>query len=109
MEDIQKIYDISLNDNLEKEKDDGNIEYKRELINLDEDTINRRVTQMKYRIYEGLGEALYFIGVTDDGKLLGLNEYEYDQSVKNLELIASKIDCTVLKISECNKKNQFIG
>ena len=61
------IHDICLDDNLEKEKDDGNIEYKRELLNLDEETLNRRMTQMMYRIYEGLGEALYFIGVADDG------------------------------------------
>ena len=104
MEDIYNLYD-----KLDKEKDDGNIEYKRELLNLDENTINRRTTQMKYRIYEGFGEALYFIGVTDDGKLLGLNEDEYNQSVLNLELIANNIECTVLKISETNKKNQFIG
>ena len=103
------MYDISLNFNLDQEKDDGNIEYKRELLNLDEDTIHKRMTQMKYRIYEGLGEALYFIGVNDDGTLLGLNEDEYSQSVKNLELIAKKIDCTILKISESNNKNQFIG
>jgi GTPase len=106
---MEDIYDISLVDHLEKEKDDGNIEYKRELLNLDEDTINKRMTQMKYRIYEGLGEALYFIGVTDDGKMIGLNEEEYNQSVNNLELIASKIDCSILKISESNKKNQYVG
>ena len=106
---MEDIYDISLTDNLDKEKDDGNIEYKRELLNLDEDTFNKRMTQMKYRIYEGFGEALYFIGVTDDGKLIGLNEDEYKQSVNNLELIAKRIDCTVLKISESNKKNQFVG
>ena len=56
------------------------------------------MTQMKYRIYEGFGEALYFIGVNDDGTLLGLNEDEYILSVKNLELIAGKIDCTMLTI-----------
>jgi GTPase len=54
---MEDIYDISLNFNLDQEKDDGNIEYKRELLNLDEDTINKRMTQMKYRIYEGLGGA----------------------------------------------------
>lgn len=109
MDDLQNIYDITLNDNLDEEKDDGNIEYKRELLNLDEETINRRMTQMKYRIYEGLGEALYFIGVSDDGNLIGLNEEEYNKSVKNLELIATKIDCSVLKISESNKKNHYVG
>lgn len=48
---------FNFDDKLDKELDYGNIEYKRELINLDEETINRRTTQMKYRIYEGSGEA----------------------------------------------------
>lgn len=109
MEDVQNIYNISLINDLDEEKDDGNIEYKRELLNLDEDIINKRMTQMKYRIYEGFGEALYFIGVTDDGKLLRLNENEYIESITNLEIIANKIDCNILKISESNKKNQFVG
>lgn len=107
MDKIIKNFDI-LN-KLDCEKEYGNIEYKRELLNLDEDKINKRMTQMKYRIYEGLGEALYFIGVADDGTLLGLNNEEYTESVNNLILIASKIECNVIKISESNKKNFYIG
>ena len=102
-------FNFSINDKLEKEKDDGNIEYKRQLINLDNDKINKRMTQMKYRIDEGLGEALYFIGVEDDGTLLGLNENEYRESIYNLELIANKINCTIIKIYETIKNNNFIG
>ena len=101
--------DIHTNDKLDNEKEDGNIEYKRELLNLDEVTINRRMTQMKYRIYEGLGEALYFIGVSDDGTLLGLNYEEYVESVNNLTMIANKIDCNIINISESNKNNFYIG
>jgi GTPase len=107
MDEIIKNFDI-LN-KLDCEKEYGNIEYKRELLNLDQDKINKRMTQMKYRIYEGLGEALYFIGVADDGTLLGLNNEEYIESVNNLILIASNIDCNVIKISESNKKNFYIG
>jgi small GTP-binding protein len=100
---------FNINDKLDNEKDDGNIEYKRELINLDEETINRRMTQMKYRIYEGLGEALYFIGVGDDGTLIGLSESEYTESVENLKMIANKIDCNMIKISESSKNNYYVG
>ena len=109
MEDIRNIDKLENIDKLDKEDEYGNIEYKRELLNLDEDTINKRMTQMKYRIYEGYGEALYFIGVTDDGNLVGLNEDEYKQSIDNLELIATNIDCYIQKISESNKKNQYVG
>jgi elongation factor 1-alpha len=88
MNDLIDYCKLSFNDNLEPEKDDGNIEYKYALINLTENMINKKTIQMKYRIYEGFGEALYFIGVTDDGILLGLNKEEYLESVTNLELIA---------------------
>ena len=94
---------------MEPENDEGNIEYKLKLINIDDDIINRRSTQMKYRVYEGNGEALYFIGVTDKGKLLGLSEDEYIESVNNLKIIADKIDCSLIKISETNIKNFYIG
>lgn len=109
MDDSNILLDIHINDKLEQEKEDGNIEYKRELLNLNEDKINKRMTQMKYRIYEGSGEAFYFIGVTDNGTLLGLNETEYIESVRNLELIASRINCSIIKITESNKNKFFIG
>jgi len=102
-------FNICIDDKLEKEKDDGNIEYKRQLINLDNEKINKRMTQMKYRVYEGLGEALYFIGVEDNGSLLGLNEEEYKESILNLELIANKINCDVIKIYETIKNDNYIG
>ena len=68
--------------NLTPEKDDGNIEYKLSLCDIDDNIINKRITQMKYRLYEGNGEALYFIGVMDDGSLLGLSEEEYNAFLK---------------------------
>ena len=95
--------------NLEKEKDDGNIEYKRELLNLNDDKINKRMTQMKYRIIEGNGEAFYFIGIKDNGKIYGLNIEQYNESINNLKLIANKIDCTVIKITEKINNNLYIG
>jgi GTPase len=111
MNDCENInfFNICIDDKLEKEKDDGNIEYKRQLINLDNEKINKRMTQMKYRVYEGLGEALYFIGVEDDGTLLGLNNEEYKESILNLELIANKINCNVIKIYETIKNDNYIG
>jgi len=94
---------------LGKEKDDGNIEYKKLLINLDNDTLNRRITQMKYRLYEGMGEAFYFIGVGDDGCIIGITEEEYKESITNLNLIASKINSCVIIISENSKNNKWAG
>ena len=52
-------------DLFEPEKDDGNIEYKLKLINLSPERINTLITQMKYRLNEGSGEAIYEIGIKD--------------------------------------------
>jgi GTPase len=100
---------FNFDDKLDKELDYGNIEYKRELINLDEEKLNKRITQMKYRVYEGSGEAFYLIGVSDDGTVLGLNKDEYDESITNLEKISKNIDCYIIKISEYNKNNNYVG
>lgn len=103
----QNIYDFD--DKLDKENDEGNIEYKLELLNLDETKFNKRLTQMKYRIYEGSGEAFYLIGVQDNGTIVGLNKEEYEESVNNLKKIAIQIDCSIMKISEYNKNNNYVG
>ena len=100
---------FNFDDKLDRELDYGNIEYKRELINLDDETFNRRITQMKYRVYEGSGEAFYLIGVSDDGTILGLNKKEYDESLLNLEKISKSIDCYILKVSEYNKNDNYVG
>jgi elongation factor 1-alpha len=100
---------FNFDDKLDRENEYGNIEYKRELINLDEEKLNKRITQMKYRVYEGSGEAFYLIGVSDDGTILGLNETEYNESISNLEKISKRIDCYIIKISEYIKNNNFVG
>ena len=86
----------------EPEKDDGNIEYKWKLVNLSSERIERLITQMKYRIAEGSGEALYEIGIADDGFAKGVNLQEYEESLKNLENMATKCDavCSIITKKE---------
>jgi GTPase len=84
------------------EKDEGNIEYKLKLINLDTETLNKRSTQMLYRVNEGNGEAIYYIGVLDNGSVIGINNDEYNESIGNLKIIASNINCTISAIVENN-------
>ena len=59
----------------EKEDDEGNIEYKLKLVKPTDDRLDHLTTQMKFRIGEGGGEAYYRIGVEDDGKAIGLDQY----------------------------------
>lgn len=58
------------------EKDYGNMEYK---LKLDNPTLNRvdhLTTQMRFRLNEGYGRAIYRIGVEDNGEVQGIKEHE---------------------------------
>lgn len=110
MEAASSIYDIELEQSsMCPESDDGNIEYKYKLTDMTPDKINNRMTQMKYRLTEGSGEAFYHIGVMDNGTLMRLNIYEYTESVKNLHTIAVNINCSVTKLSESILNNAYSG
>lgn len=76
---------------MEPEKDDGNIEYKRQLLDITNDRIETLATQMKYRLTEGDGEAIYEIGVNDDGSYYGLDNNNLTESLSNVEKIANSI------------------
>ena len=45
---------------------------------------------MKWRLEEGLGEAIYEIGVEDNGLLVGLSNTDLMASVHTLERMAEK-------------------
>ena len=91
---------LSSHDMLEKEHDDGNIEYKWKLVGLSEDRFKHLVTQMKYRLSEGQGEAIYEIGINDDGYPLGLSEEEYRETLSNIEKMAAELQANVSIICE---------
>ena len=76
------IYDITKNgerDNIEF-KEHLNVDY-----HLKTDRKLHLASQMKYRMEMGEGEAIYFIGVHDEGHLIGLPESEYKESLFVLE------------------------
>lgn len=61
-------FDKMLDNHLPPEPQFGNIEYKLKLINPTKQRLDHLVTQLKWRLNEGNGEAIYEIGVTDSGK-----------------------------------------
>ena len=86
---------------LEKEKYYGNVEYK--LIiknNINKDRFNRLSTQLKFRLIEGKGKAMYLIGVTDSGILEGISNIEMKNSVSILEKMCIEINAKISKIIE---------
>lgn len=49
------------------------------------------VTQLKWRLQEGQGEAIYEIGVEDNGMLTGLSEDELQSSLNTLNIMAARL------------------
>eukprot|EP01117_Protostelium_nocturnum_P008569 TRINITY_DN3079_c0_g1_i1.p1 TRINITY_DN3079_c0_g1~~TRINITY_DN3079_c0_g1_i1.p1 ORF type:complete len:693 (+),score=294.36 TRINITY_DN3079_c0_g1_i1:297-2375(+) len=92
---------------LPQEIEEGNIEYKLKLVNPTQDRIEHLISQMKWRLTEGMGEAIYEIGVEDDGNPTGLSEVEMAASIKNLEMMAKQLsaDISVLRTRDapCGK------
>jgi GTPase len=76
----------------EPENDEGNVEYKQHLIEPTSERFEQLVSQMKYRIEEGGGEALYELGVSDKGEPYGLNDEELEKSMETLKKLAEAND-----------------
>ncbi|KAI7805413.1 GTP-binding protein 2 [Triplophysa rosa] len=87
---------------LPPEVEEGNIEYKLKLINPTEYRFEHLATQMKWRLQEGRGEAVYQIGVEDNGLLVGLSDQDMKASLRTLRRMAEKVgaDITVLRERE---------
>jgi elongation factor 1-alpha len=91
------IYDIT------KYGERKNIEFKENLnvdYHLKKDRKQHLASQMKYRMEKGDGEAIYFIGVHDEGHLIGLPDSEYDESIFVLRSIAQEINAEILEIEK---------
>ncbi|KAI8348383.1 hypothetical protein B0O80DRAFT_490073 [Mortierella sp. GBAus27b] len=78
---------------------EGNIEYKLKLVATAPDRFEHLVTQLKWRLSEGNGSAIYEIGVADNGSFVGLSPQDMDASLKTLQRMADflKADVTILR------------
>ena len=56
------------------------------------------MTQMKWRLREGRGEAIYEIGVADNGLLLGLSENDLTSSLNTLNRMAERYICILMYV-----------
>jgi len=83
---------------LPAENDEGNREYKYRLTMFSQTKEERFVSQMKYRLYEGKGKALYIIGIKDDGTPIGLNRDELINTLEIFKSLANKINVKINNI-----------
>jgi GTPase len=84
--------------NLLKEIEEGNIEYKRYLVNLDKDRMNQLVTQMNWRLNEGNNTAIYYLGIDDDGSPYNMSNAEREESIDNINKIVSINSAEIIKM-----------
>lgn len=85
---------------LEPENEYGNVEYKLRLTDPTPERVERLVTQLKWRIREGHGEAILFLGVKDNGLFVGLTPEEIKLSLQTLERMSAKIGAKMTVVNE---------
>ena len=68
-------------------------QYKLMLVEPSEDRLHHLTTQLKWRVLEGQGEAIYAIGVEDDGACTGITEEELLASLATLKRMAEAAKC----------------
>lgn len=76
---------------LPPESDTGNEEYKLKLVDVSPSRFEHLVTQMRYRMNEGGGEACYVLGVRDDGFAAGISDDELARSIDAVGAMAAAL------------------
>lgn len=83
---------------LKKEEFYGNTEYKLYFVDMTKNKIDKYATQLKFRLIDGKGTALYFIGVSDDGHIIGIENSEINYHIEVMKQIANIVDSKVINI-----------
>ncbi|VDM58510.1 unnamed protein product [Angiostrongylus costaricensis] len=78
----------------------GNIEYKVKLVNPSSSRLQHLITQMKWRLREGQGEAIYEVGVEDNGELRGLSDVELEESLVTLRAMTHALGASMVILTE---------
>lgn len=91
------------------EIEEGNVEYKLQLLNPSPARFTRLVTQLKWRLLEGGGQAFYELGVADSGALVGLPRAQLEQSLETLECMAGDIGASVVVVKEIEVPKEISG
>ena len=83
-----------------KEVEYGNKEYKLKVTTQDKNRLDQLATQMKWRLNEGNGKAIYYVGIDDDGNIKGISLDDYKKTINNINKIIKIIDANIDDIIE---------
>ena len=91
-----------VNDNMtfDPESDNGHIEYKRTIADCGDKKAEKYATQMRWRISENVRNqcATYYIGIDDDGTIVGLSNEEIIECVTQFVLISRTISASIIGV-----------
>jgi GTPase len=85
---------------LDEEIEEGNIEYKRCLTNIDNNRREEFISQMMWRIKEGRGEAIYYLGVENNGTFYNWSKNEIKQSIDEFKKIIKKANLKLIRMTK---------
>uniref|UniRef100_A0A0G4HQX4 Tr-type G domain-containing protein n=1 Tax=Chromera velia CCMP2878 TaxID=1169474 RepID=A0A0G4HQX4_9ALVE len=89
-------------EHMDQEEDEGNVEYKWKLCNVNDMRLDHLTTQMKYRLEEGGGVAHYKIGVEDSGVPRGLSEMELVETLSVIAHMCNSLHAQ-MRLNACNR------
>lgn len=90
----------------------GNVEFKEFLsrrLHLEKGRRHSLASQMKHRLLNGGGQAVYLIGVTDKGEIKGIDRARLEESVSVLSRIASENSLRVTEIQNYKVNGGYVG
>lgn len=92
--------------------DEGNREYKWKIIMEDERDKEKKITklasQMKWRLYEGDGKALYILGITDEGDALGITEKDLHETLCVIDEATKRIKSDIVSAKIYDKEGYYV-
>jgi len=110
---------------LPEEIEEGNIEYKLKIIPDNNSRLMSLSSQLRWRCNEGRGMAIYLLGISDKGRVLGITTDELDKSIHNLGImirennyrilqqtiskIANKVWASIIIINDSYNNHLFIN
>lgn len=88
----------------------GPVEYKLKLHNITPYKLQKYITQMRFRLIEGDGKAIYLIGIHDEGDIIGIEKQYQLKTIINFLKMVKQNDGKIKTIFNCffNKKFFFI-
>ena len=84
----------------------GHIEYKRYFNQKDKHRREKYITQLNFRVNEGVGKAIYLIGVNDDGSIYGLSDTDISINIRYLQVMCDHMDFSIKIIMRCSFNNK---